>query len=179
MPNAQPIATPDVFKYFWFLCAAFMAVNVAIWRRRLLVTVERGRATREEVEAFIRWTGLCVVGGPIALGLSELAAGWSSPFCLFTARANSVPVVTFVIMMVAGWAILLHWVWRGSGADFLGRIGSALRRGPDYEKVYAPSRVRTCVTISVIICMLSPLLWWVMPSTPVPEGCPIAQGTGR
>ena len=46
---------PFVFKYFWFIDAAFMFANIVMWRRRMLVAVERGRATRAEVDRFVVW----------------------------------------------------------------------------------------------------------------------------
>lgn len=46
---------PLIFKYFWFIGAAFMFANIVMWRRRMLVAVERGRATRAEVDRFVVW----------------------------------------------------------------------------------------------------------------------------
>lgn len=179
MPNAQPLQMPDVFKYFWFFGAAFTALNLFLWRRHLLVAVDRGKATRAEVDSFVRWTGLWLVGGPIALAISQIAGGWTSPFCAFDAPTNSVPLLTMEIGGAAGAVALLHWVWRGTGADFLARVAPAFQRRPDYDNVYPSSYVRTYVTFAVIVCLLSPLVWRMMAPSPVPFACPISHGTGR
>ncbi|HEV7706181.1 MAG TPA: hypothetical protein VGO46_17920 [Gemmatimonadaceae bacterium] len=38
-------AFSGIFKYFWFIAAAFMLVNVAIWRFRIGAVVSRGVVT--------------------------------------------------------------------------------------------------------------------------------------
>ncbi|MFL5617988.1 MAG: hypothetical protein ACJ79A_06270 [Gemmatimonadaceae bacterium] len=43
-----------VFRYFWFIAAAFMLINIAIWRRRLAVLVATSTATSEEMSRFAR-----------------------------------------------------------------------------------------------------------------------------
>lgn len=177
-PNAQAAAIPDIFKYFWFFGAAIMALNVGVWRRRLLVAVERGRASRAEVDAFILRVGAWLVGGPIALAVTELGAGWSSPFCAVTAPADSVPMVTLAIVSLAGGAILLQWVWRGNGSDFLARVAPAFQRNPNFDKVYPASYVRTYVTFVIIALALSPLTWRLKAPSPEATGCPVAHIAG-
>jgi len=179
VPNAQPLATPEIMRYFWFFAAAIMALNVGFWRRRLLVAVDRGKATRAEVDSFLLWVGAWLVGAPIALGVSGLAAGWSSPTCLLGASASSPPMVTLAIVSVAGAAILLRWVWRGNGADFLARVGAAFQQRPDYDKVYAPASVRVYITFVVVLLVLSPVTTLVMPTSSAPDGCPVARTTGQ
>jgi hypothetical protein len=56
-----------IFRFFWFLCAAFMAVNVVIWRRRMATLVGQGAATQAEVDRFLRLALAWLVGGPIVL----------------------------------------------------------------------------------------------------------------
>jgi hypothetical protein len=43
---------PVIFRFFWFFCAAFMAINVVIWRRRLATLVSRGAAAQAESTGF-------------------------------------------------------------------------------------------------------------------------------
>lgn len=146
---------PFIFRYFWFLFAAAMAINVLLWRRRLLIAVDRGRASRDEVDAFVRWLGTCLVGGGIAIGLTELAAGWSSPFCAVVGSAADVPHVVSAAIELGAMLILLLWVWRGNGADLLARIGPALGRTPNYDKTYPPQYVRAFVSFAVLVALAS------------------------
>ncbi len=134
---------PAIFRYFWFIVAGLMAINVLVTRRRLLVAVDRGRATRAEVKAFVSWLGIWFVGGGVAAGIAGLAAGWTSPFCFAVAPAGSVPHLLISLGEIAAWVMLLLWVWRGNGADVLARAAPALERRADYEQTYRPRSRRT------------------------------------
>lgn len=161
---------PAIFKYFWFLCAAIMLVNVFVWRRRLRVTVDRGIATNAEVERFVWWVGAWLVGGPIVLGVIGLAAGWRSPFCAEIFSFDTAPRLLTSMVNVGACGTLLWWVWRGSGADFLGRVGPALATNPSYKKRYSPTAVRLTITALVLG---SSIAAFMMPrSTPAfPDRC--------
>lgn len=162
-------------RFFWFIFAVVMGINVFFWRRRLLIAVDHGRATRAEVDSFVRWLGTWFVGGGIALGVTELAAGWSSPFCAAVAPPGSIPHVVISVIEAAAWVMLLLWVWRGKGADFLARVAPALERSPNYEKTYPPQYVRAFVTILVVAILASRIAAErTMSRTVTPASCTIS-----
>jgi hypothetical protein len=159
---------PDIFKFFWFICAAFMAINLVIWRRRLATVVARGIATQAEVDTVLRGAAAWLVGGSLTLGLISLGAGWTSPLCAGILAFDSVPRSMTSVIAIAGWCTLLFWVWRGSGADFLARVGPALGQAGSYEKRYSPAMVRAFVTVAVIGAAVgSTMAWRSMPASPV------------
>jgi hypothetical protein len=164
----------QIVKYFWFLCAAVMALNVLIFRRRLLALVDHGNATRPEVDRFVRWLGVWIIGGPIIFGISVLAAGWSSPLCALGAPSNSAPRVLMSAYSVATGALLLLWIWRGNGADFLARTASAFTRRSSRMTTYPASYVRTFVTLLVLVGAVVGVVQHrsTTQSQPAPAGCP-------
>ena len=163
---------PFVFRYFWFLCALLMLINVVIWRRRLMVVVARGVATQREMDGFLRWAALGLVGGSILLGLIGLAARWSSPLCAGMLSFADVPRTLVSAVVILGGLALLSWVWRGNGADFLARVGPALGQRPSYDRRYSPAIVRAVVTLLILGSGLgSTIMWRTMP-IPAELGCP-------
>jgi hypothetical protein len=172
-PNA-PHTMPWIFEYFWFVCAAFMLINVLVLRRRLATTVARGNATAAETERFVRWAGACLIGGPLTLGVIGLAAGWPSPFCAGVLSFGDVPRSLVSLVTLAGWVLLLWWVWRGDGAAFLSRVGPALSQRPDYDKSYPPHLVRLAVTAMVLVSGVGAIV--VSRRMPLPPelGCRVA-----
>ena len=70
---------PEIFKYFWFICAAVMTINLVIWRRRLTTVVERGIATQAEVDTFLRGAAAWVIGSALALGVIISATACTLP----------------------------------------------------------------------------------------------------
>jgi hypothetical protein len=169
---------PWIFRYFWFTCAVFMLINVLIWRHRLMMVVERGAATRSEVRQFIRWVGVCLIGGPILLGLVGVMAGWTSPFCAGVMRFTDLPSALVSLISVSGSAVLLWWVWRGNGADFLARVGPALGQRPTHDRTYSPAHVRLVVTAMVLLGGVGSVIMWRTMPLPPELGCPIAISGG-
>jgi len=138
-------------RYFWFVCAIAMAVNVAILRSRLATLVSRGAVSQAEADRFTRWAALWLIGGPTVLGVIGLAARWPMPFCAGVLEFDSLPRALSSLVILAAWIALLWWVWGEAGADLLSRIGPALGRSPSYDKAYSPRRVRLAVTALVLI----------------------------
>lgn len=158
---------PLIFKYFWFIGAAFMLVNIAIWRHRLVTIVGRGTVSKSEADHFINWIAAWLVGGPFLLGIIAAVAGWSSPLCAGILIFDTVPKTLASLLTLAGWAAILWWVWRGTGADFLARVGPALRRRPSYDKHYSPAHVRVIVTALVLTSGVgAAIAWRTMPANP-------------
>jgi hypothetical protein len=157
---------PLFFKYFWFIGAAFMFVNLLIWRQRFAPIVDRGIATRMEADRFIFGIAAWFVGAPLFLGAISMAAGWPSPFCAGILQFDSAPRALVSAMSLAAWAALLWWIWRGGGAEFLARVGPALARRPDYEKQYSPALVRAFVTGFVLLSGIGgAIVWRTMPAS--------------
>ena len=141
---------PEIFKYFWFICAAVMTINLVIWRRRLATVVARGIATQAEVDSFLRGAAAWVIGSALALGVIGLLAGWTSPFCAGILAFDTLPRVLTSAVIVGAWCALLWWVWRGRGADFLARVGPAMGSRPSYDRSYSPTTVRAFVTLAIV-----------------------------
>ena len=158
---------PLIFKYFWFIAALFMLVNVFHVRTRLVALVDRGVASRREVNQFVLWLAAWFVIAPLILGAIGLAAGWSSPFCGGIMEFGTDYQILASVANVAVWASVLWWVWRGAGADLLSRVGPALSIQPSYEKRYSPRSVRLAVTAFILLSSIGAIISWrMMPSSP-------------
>lgn len=167
---------PALLRYFWFIAAGFMLVNVLIWRRRLMGAVDRGIATRAEVDRFATWAGVWFVGGPIVAGIVAIGAGWSTPFCAGMLSFRDVPRSIIALLSIASWIALLWWVWRGNGADFLSRVGPMLARPPRWPGPFSPAIVRLAITAIVLFAaVVAPIAWRAMPRSPEME-CPAIPG---
>ncbi|HEX5409048.1 MAG TPA: hypothetical protein VFW89_04685 [Gemmatimonadaceae bacterium] len=165
------------FKYFWFICAAFMVVNVSIWQRRLAAAADRGLATRTETDRFIRWVAAWAVGGPLIAGGVSLAAGWTTPFCAGILSFDSVPRTLVSLLTVAASAALLWWLWRGTGADFLARVAPAFRPPATQDTQYSPQRVRVFLTAVVLSGLIGSAIAWRMAPLMPQMDCPAATGS--
>ena len=170
---------PWIFRYFWFVAAAFMAVNLVFVRRRLAPLVDRGAVTRGEVDRFVYWLGAWFVIGPLVFGAIGLAAGWPSPFCGGVMEFGSRDKMLLSIANLAIWVSVLWWIWRGGGAEFLSRAGPALGRQPSYDKRYSPRMVRVVGTAIILFSSIGAAVSWrTMP--PSPEmSCSAASSLGH
>lgn len=161
-----------VFRYFWILLAGVMLLNITIWRKRLEPLIDRGTVTKVEVDRFVKWAGVWLVGGPIIAGLIGLAAGWSTPFCAGIFSFDDVPRTLLSTLTLMSWLALLWWVWRGNGADFLARVGPALTQRSVAARQFSPTIVRLAVTAFVLVSGLGgAIAWRTMPRMPEFE-CP-------
>jgi hypothetical protein len=130
------------------------------------------------MKQFTTWACICLVGGPILLGLVGVVAGWSSPLCSGIMRFSDVPSTLVSLITFAGWLGFLWWVWRGNGADFLSRVAPALAQRPAYDKSYSPSMVRLAVTAMFVVGGVgSVLAWRTVPVTPEMR-CPVTAVAG-
>lgn len=169
---------PLIFRYFWFFLAAAMVVNIVVWQRRLSGVVERGVATKVEIARAITWAAVCLVGGPIFMGIVGLIADWSSPFCSGVLSFADVPRSLVSAFMLSSWAAALWWVWRGNGADFLSRVGPALGQRPSYDRTYPPGLVRIAVTLIVLGSAIGGTITSrAMPVSPA-LACPVSVAAG-
>jgi hypothetical protein len=168
---------PFIFRYFWFVCAAAMLANVVIWRGRLGALSSRGVVSQDEADRFIRWAAIWLVGGSCVLGVIGVAARWSSPFCAGFLQFGSTAQALSSCVIIAGWLALLWWVWRGVGADFLGRVGPALAARPS-NATYSPQLVRLAVTAFILVSAVGAAIAWR--SMPVSQSliCPTSTVAG-
>jgi hypothetical protein len=150
---------PLIFRYFWFIGAAFMLVNIMIWRWRLLGVTERGVLSRDEVDQIVRGAIAWLVVSPCVLGLIALAAHWSSPFCAGYLEFSTVPKAATNFVMIGGWIALLLWIWRGNGATLIARVGPALSARPA-DATYSPRLVRLAVTGMVLVSSVGGAVNW-------------------
>ena len=158
---------PLIFRYFWFFAAVVMAVNLMIFRRRLVPLVDRGVATRREVDRFVGWLGAWFVAGPLVFGAISLAAGWPSPFCGGILSFGNREQILLSVANLAIWASVLWWIWRGGGDDFFARVGPALSRQPSYDRRYPPRTVRVVGTAFILLSSIGGFVSWrMMPPDP-------------
>lgn len=146
----------DVFlRYFWFICAGVVFVNAAIWRGRVNDLVSQGRVSVEERDAFIR--ALVLGLGVPCLFLGGIAgwAGYSNPSCAPILSFHDTASVASWVVVLLMWAAILRWVWVGSGADLLSRIGPVLWSIPGSRGSYSPKVVRRVVTALVLIAAVA------------------------
>jgi hypothetical protein len=169
---------PWIFQYFWFVCAAIMLLNILTWKRRLAGVVERGNATQAEVDHFIRWARVYLVGGPIAFGVIALVADWPSPFCSGIMVFDDVSHTLVSLLTLSGWIGFLWWIWRRDGAEFLARVAPALGTRPNYDARYSPRLVRMAITAIVLLGGVgSVIVWRTMPTLPN-VGCQLSGTVG-
>jgi len=168
---------PTLLRYFWFLCAALMVANVAIWRRRLAVLVAQGTITPTEAARFTRGAALWLVTPCVVLGLIALSAGWSDPLCGGLLSFRDTPSAATSAVILGSWAALLGWVWLGRGADVLGRIGPVLTNRPRYDHTVSPAVVRASITASILVAGLGGSIVWhlVLPHMS-PNSCAFRYG---
>lgn len=166
---------PKIFRYFWFIAAVIMLINVSIWRRRLAPLVDRGTLTKREVDGFLRGATIWLVGGSLVAGLIGLFAHWPSPFCAGMLSFADLPSTLTSVLAIAGWVALVWWMWRGGGAEFVSRAAPALARRPPRTPP-SPTLIRLGATALVIMsAVVAPIMWRQMPSDPS-LACP-ARGT--
>ena len=163
-----------VFRFFWFIVAAVMLINVAIWRQRLSQLVARGVLSPDESARLVRGAALWLATPCLVLGAIAFAAGWSDPFCAGMLSFADAPRAATSVIVLAVWAALLWWVWVGRGADLLARIGPALSNRPRYDHTYTTAQVRAYVTTTVLIAGVGAVVAAHVLSKQLPQGCAIA-----
>ena len=160
-----------VFRYFWFIALAVMLINVAMMRPRVTRLVELGRLTQDEADEFMRGAALAFGVPCAAFGLIGLWAGWPSPLCAGILSFRNPPSTATALVVLASWALLLRWVWIGSGAEFLGRVGPALMNPPNWERTYSPTLVRWAITVVVLVAAVGGAVAYR--ATPPELGCAV------
>jgi hypothetical protein len=160
-----------IFRYFWFMCAAVMGVNVIIWHRLLAERVTRGALTREEAYRFTRGAAFWLVCPCLVLGSIALAAGWSDPFCAGVLTFRGLPSAATSLVILALGSIFFGWLWLGRGATVLSRVGAALTDRPDG---ISPGIVRIAATGALVASGVGA----VTASRQVPAGCAFADPAG-
>lgn len=161
-----------IFRDFWFIAAAVMAINVFILKRRLARAVERGNATQAEVDSFLRWFAIYFVGGSLLFGVTGVATGSAPPLCDAVRPMTDPRRMLLLAIGTSGWAVLLWWVWRGNGASVLSRLAPALKQPPDYDRVYSPRVVRGVVTAMAVISSAVSVIGQRTALTPPELACP-------
>jgi|GEM_PF-1620152 len=160
-----------LLRYFWFIAAAMMLANVAIWRGRMGALVEAGTVTAGEAAALIRGATLWLTTPAIALGVIGLLAGWSDPMCAGVLSFSDTWRAAASLVTLAAWGALLGWVWIGSGAELLGRVAAGLSNAPEPGRGYSPALVRAAVTGVLLVAGAGgALMWRTIPGIPA-DGC--------
>jgi hypothetical protein len=164
-----------MFRYFWFVCAAAMGVNVIVWHRLLADRVKRGALEPEEARQFTRGAAFWLVVPCLVLGSITLAAGWSDPFCAGVLSFRDAASAANSLFILVLWAVLLAWLWIGRGATVLSRLYSALTDRPT-DKTVSLAVVRLGTTAAIVASGVGAAI----ASRRAPEGCAfVSRGTSR
>ncbi len=156
-----------IFRYFWFIAATFMLVNILIWRRRSGAAISNGILSHDEFNHFIRWASVWLIVLPLLLGAIGLAARWPSPFCAGMLSFTDVPRTLCSLVVLSSWVSLLWWAWRGNGAEFIAHVLPSLNPGSQTNRTYSVQLVRIAITVVVIIsAIVTPIIWRTMPLPP-------------
>jgi hypothetical protein len=143
-----------IFRYFWFFCAAAMAVNVVMWHRRLKAS-SPAIITPEETRRFTRAMGFWLATPCVVLGLIVLLAGWTDPFCAGFLSFRDVPSAATTLVVLGAWMSFLAWVWFGYGAILLSRVASALwtRR-----RTISPTEIQVAATALIVVAAVGGMI---------------------
>ncbi len=139
-----------LFRYFWVIGIAFVALNVSIGHYRARSLVASGEITRQERNKFSLW----LLAGAVALfgteGLAQAIDRAPSLNCLLRFPPDTAGgVLSWALTLVTNGALLL-WLWRGDGADLLARMAPAYLRGPTGRR-FNPSTVRLVLSALLVI----------------------------
>ena len=171
-PARSGSAMPFPFRYFWFICAAIMLVNVVMMRGRMRPLVERGTVTEQEVAGFLKGAAIFLVLPCIVLGIIGVAAGWTDPFCAGMLSFDGTARTAVSLVLLLMWGAALWWVWLGNGAELLGRVAPALSNHPRYDRRYPPRLVQAFVTGIVLVSAIGSAVMWRTMKLPLrPDGC--------
>jgi hypothetical protein len=147
-----------VFGLFWFWCGALWMVLLVTWiRPRLAEAVHHDRITSDEASAFLRGLGISIALLFGTLGVIVLAAGQPAPFCIKPFSFDDWPSAASNGVTLIAWALLLGWVWVGSGADLLGRMAPVFTTPPIRKRPYSPASVRVAMTLILAATALGAL----------------------
>jgi hypothetical protein len=143
-----------IFRYFWFFCAAAMAVNVVMWQRRLRASGP-ATITPEETRRFTRAMAFWLVAPCLVLGLIVLMAGWTDPFCAGFLSFHDAPSAATTLVTLGAWMSFLGWVWFGRGATLLSRVASALwtRR-----RTITPAEIQLAATAVIVVAAVGGMI---------------------
>lgn len=167
-----------VLRYFWFICAAVMLANVAIWRGRLRPLVATGRISAAECEGFTRGAVIWLVGPCLLLGLIALWAGYVTPLCAGMFSFRDAPRAATSVVILFCWAVFLWWIWLRGGAEFLARVWGVLGKWPNAERTYSPRVVRLVITGALLFSAVGAAVMYRAGPIPPEVGCqlpPIAE----
>jgi hypothetical protein len=147
-------AVTVILRHAALLAFAVLALNIAIAWHRLpaadaagILSQAHGRRLLLRVLAFFA----------VMFGLQEVivvAAGWPNPLCVYNRPLSDPFVIAMWTVQLLASAWVLWWVWHGSGASTLGRLGPLFAQRAD-ARPYAPTRVRIVVTLMVAGSLLA------------------------
>lgn len=157
-----------LLEYFWLIAAAFMLPAAALVHARAGALVRRGNVTGAERRRFVLGLGGWSAGFCLAVQAVVWRTGESRIECLGALPPNTPGSAATTALTLLGWAALLVWVWRGRGAETLGRFAPALLGGPP-TRSYRPAQVRRAVTGLVVITVAGSVVASVI--APAPPDC--------
>jgi hypothetical protein len=162
-----------ILQYLWLLLAVGMLLNVALAHLRAGALVRAGQVSDAERWSFSRGAAAYLVGFCLILQLIVWVTGEARLECLAAFPPTTPASVSGSVLTVATWGGLLWWVWRGNGADRLGRFGPMLMRLGRSTEPYSPAGVRRAVTILALVSVGAGIVGsLVVPPPPDCRGVP-------
>ena len=145
----EPLA--PLFRYAWLLILAHVGVNALVYRGRLRRLEAEGGITRAESDRLLRGFVLWLGGMGLAMGVLQLAAGWSSPFCMYAGPLTDPFVLGAWAIAAAGLGLLVAWVYLWGGDVLVSRASPALA-GRYPGRGWTPRAVRIGVVLAIVAC---------------------------
>jgi hypothetical protein len=167
---------PSVLRYFWLIVATGLLINVAMIHIRAGALVRAGQIDERERQTFSRGAALILVGICLLFQVIVWLSGEGRPECLAAFPPTTSASWASSVVTVLAWGALLWWVWRGSGAGRLARLGPVLFRSRVTTRSYSATQVRDWVTILVMLALVGGAV--VSRLVPPPSDCGSRPGSG-
>ncbi|HET8624608.1 MAG TPA: hypothetical protein VFM14_13680 [Gemmatimonadales bacterium] len=167
--------------WFWLFGAAVMVVNAALIYARAAPLERVGRVTPDERRRFALGLAGWSAGFCLAVQVIVWATGESRPECLAAFPPGTPASLATTALTLAGWAVLLLWLWRGRGGETLSKFAPAVAPRPAAGPPRDPMRVRRLATGFVILAAVGSVV--ASRVAPAPADCrggsaPSAAGSG-
>lgn len=138
------------------LLVAVMAINVTVWRYRLMRAARQGIVAHADADHFVRVVG----GGLMLIAIAHalvLTTADVSPFCVPTQGVSEPAGVRVLAVQIVAVAATLGWALGFGGAELIARVSPGLsRRVPG--RAWSPALVKGVLVLVLAASLLSPVL---------------------
>lgn len=143
-----------IFRYFWLLMLAVVAVNAVIYRGRFRRMEAAGVLSPTDSGRLLRAWIVGLGGLSLAFAALQLAAGWDSPFCVHARPLTDPFVLGFWLVAAVAWAAFVAWIFAWGGDALVSRASPALtQRYPG--RGWSPRTARIGAVVIVVAALAS------------------------